>query len=925
MNKCTNCGFENPEGAAFCGKCGADLGKTEIFSDVGQPKEQETAQTESTESTERELIQAASEMGPAPSADPAVSKGVLGAAGAGKRLFKALGVLGLAGICFAAGAVGRQLVPAAVRTAVLNVHHDTGGGAAAVCYDSQGYTDIGTITVAGPQGKILDTINQVKEDCYQWIAPYQSLVYLDSRNDLYVKTVGEEAVRLAQQADWLSLNPKVSDDGRLLVWQAPSGEDMKVIYDLTDGKEMAKLEMGELMPYYDAGSGTLYYVNQDSALLAIDDSGETERIKGDISGFQVQDGVIFCNTSSGEKSYVIGEETEISLGGYIQSACTLWDGNQYLVLLADGQTKDQQLVMCVPGLEPAVLERGPLTGWKSSPVAVDDTMEYMVCAKASDSVYYIRNNSLYRLPIPKLDEKALSDQQLFEKAADGNKEKLASGLRQSTGTGKDGDVEETLLFRCSPNGENLAWINVKGELEFYCQPLDGGRKGRDEVLEPLRIDRGVQDFWVGDHSLVYVTEGWELKKLSLDPGVLPKDTEAMVTLYTIDEERQNRSAAEGGQEPGSHDSDSRGFWAGTSTYGDYAAVADPSIGILQVFGDENQAITLEPHMEVRDRVDLWDGVVWEKKLALEDIAGYYSYEMMGSEIFMEINSQGQWSILDMGGGQGMKGDFTWEEKNSYSLEMAVDWSSWDFEGMADDWEEARDFLEEVAGGMLEILGMPCPKEEESAMEYLLDLTEKGAVSLEGYKIEETDFQELAAAFQFIVEFQEYLDRMREDPHESGRMEIRDGGSVWWIRETDGQETKVQFTRVTAGEVAYARKVSERQSQGVEERREYINQEQERIREEKRRQEEERKRQEEEQRRQEQQQALTTRARSYYNNGVYLSKGTRLYTSPNLSYPASSTTSKNETWDVYDYQVDVSANRIWLKLKNSRNQYLWVYR
>lgn len=926
MNTCTNCGFENPEGAAFCGECGAALGQTKAPQDAGQPQ---CVQPEEIGGSGSDLGQQESSVGfrgePAqtqeddslpqlPLPEP-VSYERSKRSGAVGILLKAMGITILAGICFAAGGMARKMVPAAARTAALRIHHDSEPGAAAVCYDAEGYSDIGKVTVTGHQGKVLDTADQVKEGCYRWIASCQSLVYLDSQGDLYVKAVGGEAVRLAQQTDWSSLNPKISDDGRLLVYRDLSGEEeRKTVYDLKAGEEMAVLEMGEHMPYYDADSGTLYYINSDSTLTAIDDSGEKQRVKGDISDFKVQDGVVFCNTVSGEKSYVIGAETEISLDGYNQSAFGVLNRDQYVVLLTDRQSGDQQLVMCVPGLEPAVLDRGPLSGWRSSFTDMNDAMEYMVYAEASSRIYYVKNGSLYYMVIPELDEKALSDQQRFEEAVDVIKEKLASGIREwdMPAMEKAGDIMEgekvaALSFQCSPNGENLAWINSRNELEFYCQPLDGSDKAGEESPEPLTVDRNVRDFRVWDHSLVYVTDGWELKKLPLTSGVFPEDTQGAVLLYTMEGLAQSRTEAEGDQNTQADEGGSQGFLTKGSTYGDYVAMADPSDGLLQVFNSENEVITLEPHMDVHDRVDVWSSTVWDRKLTLEDIAGFYSCEYEASsypgtygEALVEINSQGQWDAIcyvTLSGSPNvheLKGDLTWEEKDIHSLE----------------WEPTMDLDLDLDSlyDQMEFEGLD-PDEFDEAWETLME-----SLGLRASNVNPI----------ILYQFEKLRSELEDSDLEPLRyhIELRDNGFVAVVLNREGPE--LNLTRATADQFAYARKMLEwkdRMEQGAEERRQYIQQEQERIREEKRRQEEERKRQEEQQKRQ----ALITQARSYYNNGVYLSKGTRLYTATSLSSASSNKTAKNETWDVYDYQVDESSNRIWLKVKNSRNQYFWVYR
>lgn len=902
MRICTSCGFENPEDAAFCGNCGAALGQAEAPQTSGQPEETErlgskSGQQEAAAGLGEEPVKTEEDdFPPQPLLSERVSSRRRKPSGAVGVLLKAMGLLSLAVICFAAGGMARQMIPATARTIALRVHHDSEPEATAVCYDAEGCSDIGKVTVTGHQGKVLDTADQVKEGCYLWIASCQSLVYLDSQGDLYVKILGGEAVQLAQKTDWSSLNPKISDDGRLLVYRDLSrGEKMNVVYDLKAGEEMAVLEMSEQMPYYDADSGTLYYINSDSTLTAIDDSGEKQRVKGDISDFKVQDGVVFCNTASKEKNYVIRGETEISLDGYNQSAFGVLDQDQYVVLLADIHSGEQQLVMCAPGLEPVVLDRGPLLGWRSSSTDMERTMEYMVYAKASNCIYYVKNGSLYYIVIPELDEKALSDQQLFEEAVDVTKEKLASGINEwnmpsmdkDTGA-MEGENVTALPFQCSPNGENLAWINSKDELNFYCYPLDGSHKADKSLPEPLTVDRNVKDFWVWDHSLVYVTDGWELKKLPLTPGVFPEDTQDAAILYTMEGLEQSQAEAEGDPDTQPDEDGSQGFLTKTSSYGDYIAVADPSAGLLQVFNIENEVITLDPHMDAHDwidvltREDAWSSTVWNSKLTLEDIVGFYSIKGEdGAEILMEINSQGQldaiYSLLPSV--FEIKGDFTWEEKNIHSLELKITVDRMAF------WDQFGDLESDLNLYDLESLRSYLDSSSQEPSLCRIELRDNSLVFVNLHLV-------------FVDLFGNLYEDLLGYP----------------LGDLAEQVSEVNLTKATASQFAYAKKILDQREQGAEEREQYIRQEQDRIREEKRRQEEEEKRQ-----------ALITQAKSFYNYGIYLSKGTRLFTTTSLSSASTRTTAKNETWTVYDYQVDVTSNRIWLKVKDSSNQYFWVYR
>lgn len=847
MNRCPNCGFENADKALFCAKCGSKLAQAEVPPESQQSKEPDhmtapSVQTKEAEHPEEKKTEGAEGLGQAPqeigeSADSQSLRGLR----AGVFL-KAGVTAALAGVCFAVGLFARQMVPTKVTTAALEIRHDPVSMAAALCFDADGYTNIGRLTVAGPQGQVMDTIEQVKEGCYRWIAPCRSVVYSDPQDGLYLKGAeDQEAVCLTEKTDWSSL--AVTRDGTFLVYTDLSkGEDTAVIYDLGGRKEKAVVEGKVYLPVYDDETDTFYYLNSDNTLMAIDDSGESGRIKGDVGRFEVKDGLLTLSTMAG-KGYIIGEE-EISLGGSAAAAVRgNPDGNQYFALVYDDQTGSCQLVACVPSLKPAVMEKAiQLPYWACK----------LAWAKASGNLYYIKNGSLYQIPIPRPDEKAWSDQQLFEEAMDVDKVKLASGI----------NTDRYNSWKFSPNGENLAWINTKEELMCYCHPIGGKMVDEDEPLEPLMVERQVRDFWISDHALLYVTDGWELKKLPLAPGVLPESAEDAKILYS-----QKESPA------GAKDRGQQGFRVIVSPYGDYAAVADPSTGLLQVFDSEEKKITLEPHMETHTKVSVQDSVVWEKPFTLEDITGCYRIEDDDLQAFMEISAESRWSLFadlsdyvqkELGVevyegdfiGQTVKidADFTLEADNSYGPRSLVLDSDVDWDAYLDSLDVLRDYSQ-VAGS-------------------------------------------------------EY------NPLEVSRIEIRDDGSFYWITGEDYEEREVKLTRITDGALAHEKKAAERRLASIEgewERSSYIRQEQERIREEKRQQEEAQKRQ-----------ALEERGRGYLRSGVYLPAKTKLYSYPGSSY-SSAYTSKSETWTVYDYQVDVTANRVWLKLKNTRNEYYWVSR
>lgn len=849
MNRCPNCGFENADKALFCAECGSKLTQAEVSSESQQSEEPDhmaafSVQTgDAEDSEEKETLR-----------------------GLKTGIFLKAGVTAaLAGVCFAVGLFARQLLPAAAATAELEIRHDPVSMAAALCFDADGYTNIGKLTVAGPQGQVLDTIEQVKEGCYRWIAPYRSVVYSDSQDGLYLKGVeDQEAVCLTEKTDWSSL--EVSRDGTFLVYSDLSEEeDTAVVYDLGDREEKAVVEGKVNVPVYDDETGTFYYLNSDNTLMAIDDSGESRRIKGDVGRFEVQNGLLTCSTMAG-KGYIIGEE-EISPGGSIAAAA--WgnpDSNQYFALVYDDQTGSCQLVACVPSLEPAVMEKAIQFSYRGSNLA---------WAKASGNLYYIKNGSLYQITIPHPDEKAWSDQQLFEEAMDVDKVKLASGI----------NTDRYNSWKFSPNGENLAWLNTKEELMFYCHPI--GRKMADgeEPLEPLMVERQVRDFWISDHALMYVTDGWELKKLPLAPGVLPESAEDAKTLYS--QEKSLTGAAESGQQaerergegtettPQSQtDTDSRqqGFRVIVSPYGDYAAVADPSTGLLRVFDSEEKGITLEPHMETHTKVSVQNVIVWEKPFTLEDIAGCYRIEDGDLQAFMEISPESRWSLF---------ADLSDYVKKELEVEVYEDFLGQTVKINADFTLEADD------SHGLRSLVLDSDVDWDTYLESLDSLR---------YYSQVTD--------------SEY------DPLEISRIEIRDDGSFYWITGEDYEEREVKLTRITGGAFAHEKKTVERKlafRAEAQERSSYIMQEKERIKEEKRQQEEAQKRQ-----------ALEERGRNYLRSGVYLPAKTKLYSYVGSSY-SSANTSKNETWNVYDYQVDVSANRVWLKLKNTRNEYYWISR
>lgn len=202
-------------------------------------------------------------------------------------------------------------------------------------------------------------------------------------------------------------------------------------------------------------------VRQAGEFLAYEEDQEPDRVMGNVNSYTVYEGGAIRGENSAGTAFIhAGGETDYP-SVHPLGVCQNPEGS----LVFYGGKKE--LWMWAPKLDPVLLDDA----------MGDENIILVSWAQGSGALYYQKGEALYRMQLPDYSQKDLEDWNTLNMAGDIEALKLDSGVTRC---------------EASLNGENLAWLNQRGELQFFCLPF---KEGKTEP-EPVDMADRVKDFMI---------------------------------------------------------------------------------------------------------------------------------------------------------------------------------------------------------------------------------------------------------------------------------------------------------------------------------------------------------------------------------------------------------------------------------------------
>lgn len=584
---CPNCGYENQEGAKFCGKCGWKL--TDPAKDAKPAEEpmpaREPKLAEEANLAEKTKPAAVPAEEPKPAPVPAIKQKSAPAPAEtkeepisisahsakldepapkkrnsklGKAVFPVLAAAGLAAGFFC----GRSLAPEENPIA-RELHYDTYTLSMAAGFTYDGISDKGTVEILGPQGTPLCQITDVQDGCYRILDKVSKIIYLDAESQLCEQQLpkGEKNV-LTKKGNWDTV--WVSEDGGYMTY-AEQVNDLTetMIYDLAGGKPKRLTDGIVKDQYLDTNDKSLYYLDESGALYQSKNLSDKNRIKGDVTGYQLlssEPAVFWQSQSDEETAFGIkwGEE-ENRLNGFRSITNVAIEDDSQLILVqgCEEDESSDSLYFMAKNQEPVE--------------AYSDVAEFF-CADNLNLLYYRTTDGiLYRvsLPVSKLGD-ATDSSGMKAAVKSMEKQKLSSDAR---------------MMAVSKNGEHVIWISSEGELHYL----------HFQSEKDLVLGEHVKEARAFDQSIYAVREDGRMIRCVYPNG-------EAVNVKNIQE-------------------DSAGTVQVSTPYGDSLATADEETGTLQVLDRENGRTTLIPDITVYDKVMVQGQRIYGKNMDYSQVQG----------------------------------------------------------------------------------------------------------------------------------------------------------------------------------------------------------------------------------------------------------------------------------------------------------------
>lgn len=627
---CPNCGYENQEMAKFCGKCGSwltdqtgensavsapggeerkpvDEPKTAVepktvaeLKTVAEPKT--AAEPKSTPVEKR--TQSGSQPAP-PKADAAKQAKIIGehmtipnrpadpdvqTPGKKKRklgnvVFPVLAIAGLA-----AGFYGGRSIAPKENSVTRTFHYDTTPLSMAAGFTYEGISGKGTVEVFGPQGTSLGQIADVMDDSFLILEKAGKIIFLDAEGQLCEQSLpaGEKKV-LAEHGNWETV--WVSEDGSCMTYaNQVDGLTETMIYEVKEGKTRRMTDGIVKNQYLDIRDHSLYYLDETNTLYQYKDLSERNRIKGDVTSYQVlssKPAVLWQSQDADEGSSfgVKWAEEEERLKGFLSVTNAAIDNESQLLLVQGWEEEESSdgLYVWAKGQEPIE--------------AYGDIAEFFHADNLNMLYYRTVDGTLYSISLSVFEPETVSDSSKLKAAVKAlEKQKLSSDAMQ---------------MGISPNGEHLAWISSDGELHYRHFQSD----------KELVLGEQAAELSVYDQSLYAMkTDGTMIR-------FVYRQGEAV----SVNDSLEQPAGA-----------------ARVSTlYGDYLAVAGEETKTLQVLDRENGLATLIPDLTAYDKAVVQGKTVYEKPMDYSQVIGSWRLKDEGVILtFKEDQTLGIYEIPD---------------------------------------------------------------------------------------------------------------------------------------------------------------------------------------------------------------------------------------------------------------------------------------
>lgn len=562
---CPTCGYENQEGAKFCGKCGNALSSQKESPipkpDVEQPSAEELL-TAGSSPAASDVVQTAIPQ-PEKQADMPVH--------AGRTIRKkniktgqiVLAVMAV--LCLAGGFLGGRRLAPKKYPVTREFHYDTYTLSMAAGFTYDGVSDSGTLEILGPQGEALGQIAGVRDGSFRLLDRYGKVIYLDKEGRLCEQKVpkGEKNI-LAEHGDWDSV--WVSEDNSYMIYsEQVENLTETMIYDMETAKPKRLTDGTVKQPYLDVTDRSLYYLDDSNTLYQYKNLSERERIKSDVTEFRILSGepvALWQSQDGEERTYgVKWGEDEQRLREFAGISDAAFSEESQMLLFQGSQEGEssESLYFC---------------GKDQEPVEAYSDIAGFCYADNLNLLYYLTSDgSIYQVKLPVFDAETVADSREL-KAGIKALEKLKLSL----------DAKSMGL---SPNGEHFAWISSDGELHYLYFQADKDVVLGEQMAELKIFDQSLAGFREDGQMMRYVCHQGEMLNV--------------------------KNSREG----------SAGTRHISTLFGDSLAVIDEVAGNLQVLDRNNGQATLVPDMTVYDKVMVQGEKVYGKNMEYSQVLGHW--------------------------------------------------------------------------------------------------------------------------------------------------------------------------------------------------------------------------------------------------------------------------------------------------------------
>ncbi len=333
----------------------------------------------------------------------------------------------------------------------------------------------GELYVCESGGEKVYVASDVISDSYQTFGD-NYLVYIDKKEDLYLKRPGMVSEKIASNALGYGYGYVISKNGNAILYT--TGDDGELyVYYLDGQKESIGAEVWGEIGFFDisADGKKIYYCDRDGDFWSWTAEGGNEKIASGSHSYVLKDGAYY---------YAIYNETAQKSIDYVKlanesDAQKIDDVNMSSVQIASGGLFALYLDDCT--YDEVYYGELYLHMKNSTPIKLASNVVSYVISDDSNEIYFQDNEGvLYVREIPAIEEETHKEFSKFRDELDKKgKTKLAS------------DVES---YKVSPNGRNAAIVDVEKELYLSV-----------DCAKAVRISTDVGEYMVADDRLCFLT------------------------------------------------------------------------------------------------------------------------------------------------------------------------------------------------------------------------------------------------------------------------------------------------------------------------------------------------------------------------------------------------------------------------------------